>query len=104
MPLRRWLLLAWLVGFTALTFYGLGESHDRAAENRALAVENRTRIHDIQDARLSSCRQTYEGIREVFKPFFPANPNPAQRKDLYTFNTTINGLKANCVNQTKVKE
>jgi hypothetical protein len=65
---------------------------------------NNQRIADIQSARLSSCERTYEGIREVFRPLFPAHPTPRQRTDLETFNTTIDRLRDGCAKQTRVKK
>jgi hypothetical protein len=97
MRLRERLLLIWLVLFTALTFYALRESSE-------LADENRNRIVEIQLARASSCRQTYEGVREVFRPLFPPQPDEQTQDRLDTFNQTIDDLKAACVKQTNTQE
>lgn len=97
MPLRRLSqrrrdqVLFWLLAvFIALTFYTIRQ--------------NRLLIHDIQDARVASCKQTYEGVREVFMPLFPKHPNPTQQRSLDTFNKTIRDLKAGCARQTQVKK
>lgn len=66
-----------------------------------LVRENQQRIKDIQASRTSSCRRTYEGIREVFKPFFPPKPRTGkEQEDLDKFNDTINRLKRGCTKQT----
>jgi hypothetical protein len=66
-----------------------------------LVQANSDRIHDIQQSRVDSCERTYEGIREVFKPFYPPKPRTLKQiQDLETFNDTINNLKAHCVIQT----
>lgn len=64
--------------------------------------DNQSRIREIQESRVSSCRQTYEGIRDVFKPFFrPMTDRTAkERKDIRKFNRVINRLKAGCDTQT----
>jgi hypothetical protein len=66
-------------------------------------IANSHRISDIQQSRLVSCQRTYEGIREVFSPFFlPANKEtPKQAENRHKFNTTINRLKEGCSHQTK---
>ncbi len=73
-------------------------------QNASLAHENSDRITDIQQSRIESCERTYEGIREVFRPFFPKHPtNQRQIDNVETFNTTINNLKKACTKQTKPK-
>lgn len=67
-----------------------------------LTKENEARIADIQSSRTESCKQTYRGIREVFRPFFPKEPRTQkQKKDLSKFNTTITKLQQGCTKQTK---
>lgn len=98
----RHLLLVWIVVFTALTVYALHQSSSTADASHALIIENQQRIADIQKSRVASCEQTYEGIRQVFKPFFPPPPrSAAQQADLDKFNRTIAKRKAQCVKQTK---
>lgn len=81
----------WAIVFSVLVFYAL--------------QENRNRVDEIQQARLSSCERTYEGVREIFKPFLSAPPATAkQKKDRALFNSTVDELKANCAVQTKTKE
>ena len=41
------------------------------SDNRQLLKENDARISDIQNARIESCQRTYQGVKEVFSPFFP---------------------------------
>lgn len=87
---RKWwrrLEILWLVAFTAALVFAW--------------QANNNRISDIQHARKASCERTYEGIREVFKPFFPKHPKGKQLRDEQKFNRTINGLKAHCTIQTR---
>lgn len=67
---------------------------------------NQHRINEIQDARLESCRQTYDGIRKTFLPFFPPprQRTAKQKADLAKLNRTIHGLKAQCGKQTQTQE
>lgn len=79
----RHLLLAWIVVFTVAAAYALRE--------------NRQRISDIRSVRIVSCHQTYEGVREIFRPFFPPAPRTVkQQRDLDKFNRTIDQLKTRC--------
>lgn len=66
---------------------------------------NRSRLSEIQDARLASCKQTYEGIREVFLPFFPPPEKRSARQnaDFAKLNRTIHDLKAHCGKQTQIQ-
>lgn len=107
MPLKernafRWFLIAWMIAFTALTVWALVRLQDVSDRNRELIRANQARTAEIQEARLSSCRQTYEGIREVFRPFFPpaAHRTAEQRRDVRKFNQTIDRRKAQCGRQT----
>lgn len=71
-------------------------------KSQNLADENKNRITDIQHSRIESCKQNYEGIKEVFKPFFPPPPRTQEQQDnLDKFNATILRLKNNCIKQTK---
>lgn len=65
-------------------------------------IANQHRIDDINSSRTSSCRQTYEGVREVFLPFFapPEERTAEQKKNYKLFNDTINERKQNCGKQT----
>lgn len=95
---NRWKLLSlWIAAFSVVV--GL------------LFVQNGRRVDDIQQARLASCERTYEGIREVFRPFFPVDPvtgeplpeaTDEQIENLNTFNATIKEKKAQCGKQTQV--
>jgi hypothetical protein len=70
----------------------------------SLVKENSNRIKEIQKSRVDSCEQTYKGIREVFKPFFPKHPKSHREiENLDKFNTTIDNLIKACVKQTKPK-
>lgn len=85
----HWLLIIWLTGFTVALIF----AYDA----------NSNRVSDIQKSRLASCERTYEGIREVFKPFFPpkGKATPKQLSDQAKFNHTINRLKTRCATQVK---
>lgn len=75
-----------------------------AEKHLTLAKENENRIDDIQVSRVSSCRQTYNGIHDVFLPFFPPQPRTAeQAADVKKFNDTIERLRNGCTKQTKPK-
>jgi hypothetical protein len=101
MPLtnRRWrrVLTGWLIAFTILVFWALHEQRELSDANRSL-------IADIQQARVSSCRQTYEGVREVFLPFFPPKKDRTaeQQANLDKLDRTVDRLKARCGQQTRV--
>lgn len=64
---------------------------------------NRNRIEEIQNARRVSCERTYEGVREVFIPFFRPikERTKAEQKDIDLFNKTVDGLKKRCDKQTR---
>lgn len=101
------IFLATLIGFAWVVTdvkQNSGNIKKLAASNRTLGKENSKRIKEIQASRIDSCKKTYEGIREVFSPFFP-NPPKTQKQidDLETFNTTINDLKKGCDAQTEPK-
>lgn len=66
---------------------------------------NHARINDIQASRIESCRHTYEGIREVFRPFFPprGHRTKRQRHQVTKFNHQVDRLKRGCVAQTAPK-
>lgn len=67
-----------------------------------LGKENKTRINDIQNSRLESCKQTYAGIHKVFVPFFPPKPRTQkQQNDLDKFNLTIDTLTKGCEKQVR---
>jgi cell division protein FtsL len=81
------------------------ESKRLSEENRRLALENKKRDAEIQESRVSSCRQTYSSIRKVFRPFFPPPPRTKEQQDrLDKFNDTINKARKGCIIQTKPKE
>jgi hypothetical protein len=60
----------------------------------------------VQASRLSSCFQTYEGVRDVFRPFFrpPKQRTAKERADIRKFNRTVDELKRRCGRQTEPKE
>jgi hypothetical protein len=95
----RWrMLTAWIIVFslTVILMY---------SQSRHLASENRSRISDIQESRIASCKDNYEGIRKVFAPL--AIPKAArtirQAEQIAKFNESINKLKLTCGEQTKLK-
>lgn len=79
------------------------ELSDRTAKLSAatahLALENSKRIEEIQASRGYSCRQTYKGVREVFRPFFKKAPKASIQK----FNQTVDALIVGCQTQVKPK-
>lgn len=101
--LSRELLI--IFGVMTLIFVGTSIGFSIVVLNvRNLGKENKHRIFEIQDSRVESCKGTYRGIREVFKPFFPAAPRTKeQQADLDKFNRTIAHLQKGCVKQTKTK-
>jgi hypothetical protein len=69
-----------------------------------LTLENTKRIDEIQKSRTFSCKQTYRGVRNVFRPFFPKHPSDKkQARTIQKFNRTIDALIAGCESQTKPK-
>jgi hypothetical protein len=64
-----------------------------------LTLENTKRIGDIQESRNYSCKQTYKGVRQVFRPFFTRSSKAIVQK----FNRTIDTLVAGCQTQVKPK-
>lgn len=68
-------------------------------------ISNANRVNDIQQNRVYSCQKTYDGIREVFKPFLsaPKKRTAQEQKDIDLFNKTIAHLKAKCHAQVKPK-
>jgi hypothetical protein len=60
---------------------------------------------EIQRQRITSCKHTYEGVREIFRPFF--RPAPArttkERHDIRKFNRIVDQLKAQCDKQITTK-
>lgn len=62
-------------------------------------------INDVNHSRRISCERTYEGIRDVFRPFFrpPLVRTAKERRDIRKFNRIINGLKARCDKQVAAK-
>jgi hypothetical protein len=69
-------LFAVLVGFGKV----VADLQDNSHRIGVLVVENSNRIKEIQKSRLESCKRTYNGIREVFLPFFPPPPKNSQAK------------------------
>ena len=84
-------MYCWIIAFTTIAFLGIHNS--------------RIQANDIQKSRLTSCIQTYEGIREVFKPFFRPSKQRTdkEKRDIAKFNKTVNDLKAKCSQQVKPK-
>jgi membrane-associated HD superfamily phosphohydrolase len=94
------IFLATLIGFA----WVVTDVQHNGTHIQNLSVENKNRIKDIQISRIESCKKTYEGIREVFKPFFPKDPKTKRQiENLELFNTTIDNLKKGCEKQTKAK-
>src|SRR4051812_49774044 len=62
-------------------------------------------IDDVNHDRVVSCQHTYEGVREIFRPFFrlAAERTAKEKRDIRKFNHTVDHLKARCGTQTGVK-
>lgn len=67
----------------------------------AFLASNNQRTNDIQRSRVESCELTYEGIRQVFRPFFRPKDQrtPKEQRDIRKFNRRIDALKASCPEQ-----
>jgi hypothetical protein len=72
----------------------------------SLSNQNQQRIDDIQTSRVQSCEQTYEGVRQVFHPFFvpEAQETRKQRADQAKFNRVVDRLKAKCDKQVATRK
>jgi len=113
-PRRRrgdaWTLRPVKVAFILLTLVFLGililfsktlyDVKHNSTRINGLVTENTHRIGDIQNSRLESCKRTYEGIGEVFQPFFPKAPRTRkQQAELDKFNKRIDQLQQACIDQ-----
>lgn len=79
----------------------ISDVKDLSHTTQNLAVENSNRITEIQQSRLDSCKRTYNGVSEIFQPFFPANPETKEEKEfIHKFNMLIDKLVAGCEKQT----
>jgi hypothetical protein len=94
---RNLAVIAIVLGTLVNTFLFI-QIHDVATDNHKLALANKERINDIQQARVESCQRTYEGVRQIFAPFVRLNPD---RVGVRRYNHRIDMLKAGCVHQTK---
>lgn len=75
-----------------------------AIANKNLLRENSNRINEIQTNRLAACIGTYEGIKQVFQPFFPPPPrSKIQQAQLDKFNKIVNRLKKGCKKKIQPK-
>jgi hypothetical protein len=59
-------------------------------------------INNVNHDRVVSCQRTYEGVREIFKPFFqpPKQRTHKQSRDIGKFNHRVDELKGRCDIQT----
>ena len=97
-------LLAAAVSSTLAVYMNSQRSADnrqRIADVKRLGAQNKARISDIQRDRVTECVQTYEGIRDVFRPFFQPKSNraPADQRNIDRFNKRIEQLEAACPRQ-----
>jgi hypothetical protein len=81
-------------------------SEDTAGLTKKTAVlnlANRHRINEIQESRVSSCKRTYSGIRDVLRAFFPVakKRTHVERTAISKLNRTIFVLRRSCKRQTK---
>lgn len=90
-------LIGWIIVFTIVVGWQVNRSLNSTEQNR-------NRIADIQDSRVTSCKQTYQSFRVVFKPFFrPAKKRTAQEnKNIKKFNSIINAKIAGCSKQAAI--
>lgn len=96
-----------LVVVLAVAFFGAAFVFGRGSRETTEDVDrNKEVITQIQESRVISCRHTYEGIRQVFLPFFPpkGQRTRAQVQNLDKLNRTVNRLKARCDEQTATEE
>lgn len=111
--LRRWeVALAFImltISFTVSVGWMTHLQHELNRKNAERITDiqalNHERLMDIQQERLESCRRGYEGVRQVFRPFFspPGKRKPAERKTIRKFDRIVDHLKAHCSVQTGVK-
>ncbi len=72
--------------------------------NRRLIILNAKRDQKDRVTYVSICRKNIEGVRLIFKPFFPSPPATLQqRKTINKFNDRVNTLKNRCKKQLDVK-
>jgi hypothetical protein len=89
-----------LIGFLWL----LKSTHDLAEDtaklgrvNRVLIFRSAEREKKDKENSITSCKRNIEGIRLVFRPFFPSPPlTLEERKIIRKFNSRINFLKNHC--------
>lgn len=83
------MLVIWIVIFTFAVAWSIRDGRERD--------------NQIQQNRVASCQRTYEGVREVFKPFFkPVKQMTPRELDNFTkFNRTVDRLKRRCSVQIK---
>jgi hypothetical protein len=85
-----------LMGFLWL----LKETHDLAVDTRTLSEANIQRVRENRNNSIKSCKANIEGVRQIFKPFFPRTPTTLeQKKVIIKFNHRIDELKKNCKKQ-----
>jgi hypothetical protein len=92
--LGRWRAIAvWIIAFSVVAVL--------------MYTANRHRINDIQQSRVYSCVQNYNGLAKVFEPFRPPGDNPNtprnEADDFRKFDNTIRRLKRQCVAQVDTK-
>lgn len=100
MPWRK--PIRWSVRHSAFTAFLLA-----VILSSAIAVYlNSERVDDIQKDRVASCQRTYEGVREVFRPFFRTKRlrTVKEQGNIDRFNARIDELKAGCDEQTGVSD
>lgn len=70
-----------------------------------LLRQNRNRIEDIQESRITSCQRTYLAFEEVFNPFFPSKEVATKKQldELERFHQQVVKLVGDCQYQTRPK-
>lgn len=110
-PVKRAFIVITIVFVVVLIIFAkiLRDVQHNSNRINGLVAQNTERIFDIQRSRLESCKRTYGGIREVFKPFVPPikKRTKAQQDNLDKFNRNVDRLQKQCIQQItppKVKE
>lgn len=99
------LLLTLVFVLSLLCFLWLFKStHDLAEDtaslgraNHDLLIKSQKRDKQYREDSVVLCRKNIEGVRQVFKPFFPPKPLTLEQKAAITkFNRRVNLLKNGC--------
>lgn len=100
-PVHRWRWRALAIWCVLFTVAGVLLAH----QHRGLISDNKATLVAIQQSRVESCKDNYDGIVKAFKPFFtaPGMETPEQKANLTKFKRNIRALKRQCAEQVKTK-